>query len=108
MLRATSTFFVLLFCTFKLFAQIFFEHSQSLGVAGQYGMSISEGGGGISVADFNNDGLNDLSFATADGFEPLFYINKGTHFELVSPNFIDHDGEGKQIIWVDYNADGLG
>jgi len=89
-----------------LIAQTFTEQSQNLGVNGVYGISSSEGGGGISVADFNGDGLNDLSLATADGLEPIFYTNEGTHFELVSPNYIDHAGETKQILWVDYDADG--
>ena len=86
--------------------QIFFEQSQILGVTAKYGYSNSEGGGGISTADFNGDGLSDLSFSTAQGSEPMFYTNEGTHFQLVNPNFIDHDGEAKQIMWVDYDADG--
>lgn len=103
--RNTSLFF-LMFLSSLVYSQAFLEQSENLGVTASYGPSISEGGGGISFADFNSDGLDDLSFATSDGLHPVFYINKGTHFELVSPSFVEDNGEGKQIIWVDYDADG--
>ena len=39
--------------------------------------SNSLGGNGISFADFNQDGLDDLSLCTGPGQTPVFYVNLG-------------------------------
>ena len=55
-----------IFCLFFsniLCSQIVFEHvASNLGVDYSYG--DSEYGGGVSFADFNNDGWDDLTYAT--------------------------------------------
>jgi hypothetical protein len=61
-------------------------------------------GSGLSFYDFNNDGLDDLSFTmTADSCR--FYLNTGDGFELL-PSFMYADGESKCLLWADYDNDG--
>jgi len=107
MIRTSIVCIVLLASPLILICQTFSSQSVNLELIGSYGMNNSEGGGGLSLADFNSDGLDDISFATAAGFDPIFYINRGSHFEKVLPPYVSNTGEGKQIIWVDYDADGF-
>lgn len=61
-------------------------------------------GSGVSFCDFNNDGLDDLSFTmTNDSLR--FYLNNGEGFDLL-PSFAYANGEAKHILWVDYDNDG--
>lgn len=62
-------------------------------------------GGGVSVFDFNQDGLDDITLATEGGRELAFYINNGDHFELIDTP-VDHVEIAKQILWVDFDNDG--
>jgi len=62
-------------------------------------------GAGVSVYDFNQDGLDDLTLATERGQFIGFYINTGTSFEAM-PALIDNREEVKQILWADYDNDG--
>ncbi len=61
-------------------------------------------GSGASFYDYNNDGLDDLSFTmTNDSLR--FYLNTGDGFEL-QPSYAFGAGESKQVLWVDYDNDG--
>ena len=62
-------------------------------------------GGGVSVYDFNQDGLDDLTLATERGQLMGFYVNTGTSFEAM-PALVDNREEVKQILWADYDNDG--
>ena len=62
-------------------------------------------GAGISVYDFNKDGLDDLTLATEKGRLIGFYVNTGTSFEAI-PALVDNREEVKQILWADYDNDG--
>ena len=64
------------------------------------------GGGGVSFVDWNGDGFDDISFATNNGQDPIFFENKGDRFDLVSPGFVSNNYEHKQILWIDYDNDG--
>ena len=88
------------------FGQEFIEQSSNLGISGGFGNHDFDGGGGISFVDFNNDGLDDLTFATEHGEDVMFYENKGASFELVDPPFVSNTEETKQVVWVDYDNDG--
>ena len=89
-----------------LFSQSFQEVSQSLGVNESYGSGVHIQGGGISLVDFNLDGWNDLTLATRNNNEILFYQNNsGTSFSRVD-FLIPEFGRQKQILWVDYDNDG--
>lgn len=61
-------------------------------------------GSGLSFYDFDEDGLDDLSF-TMTNDSLVFYRNTGNGFELL-PSFIYGDGESKCVLWVDYDNDG--
>ncbi len=82
---------------------------QFTSLAGQYGIShlYGEGtaGGGISFADFNDDGLDDLSLATSTGEPVHFYQNTGNGVVKVSL-LPDLKGEIKHLLWVDFDNDG--
>lgn len=61
-------------------------------------------GGGVSFCDFDNDGLDDLTFANKSA-PPSFFRNTGSTFESYFPS-IQNDSEVKQINWIDYDNDG--
>ncbi len=62
-------------------------------------------GAGVSVYDFNQDGMDDLTLATERGQLIGFYINTGTSFEAIAA-LVDNREEVKQILWADYDNDG--
>ena len=62
-------------------------------------------GNGVSFRDFNNDGLDDLTFGTEYGQYVDFYINEGGSFRKIDP-LIDNQEEVKQVLWVDFDNDG--
>ena len=86
--------------------QEFYHQSVELEIEGTFGFPIWDSGGGISCADFNQDGLDDLTFATENGQDIIFFENKGDKFELVDPPFVSNIFESKQVLWVDYEGDG--
>lgn len=63
-------------------------------------------GNGISFADFNGDGWDDLSFAT-NAIDPIFYVNtEGNYMEIDLGITNEPQGDIKAILWVDYDNDG--
>ncbi|MDX1407711.1 MAG: VCBS repeat-containing protein, partial [Saprospiraceae bacterium] len=87
--------------------QSFDEVAGSAGLSGGYGSPTFFGGGGVSFADFNQDGWDDLTFCTGPGQQLQFYLNNGdSTFTLVDPPYIDHTGESTHAVWVDYDGDG--
>ncbi len=78
--------------------------AKPLGIEVQYGKSVL--GGGVSFADFDKDGWDDLTFATTKGKPLQFYRNNQGTFELVSPPYLSETGEAKHVLWVDYDNDG--
>jgi len=89
-----------------LSAQIFYRQEANLGIVGNFGADIWFGGGGVSFTDFNQDGLDDLTFGTEAGQNIRFFENKGDHFEEIMPFMISNTYENRQIVWVDYDNDG--
>ncbi|MFY0629920.1 MAG: VCBS repeat-containing protein [Flavobacteriaceae bacterium] len=85
-------------------SQLLFEESASAkGVGYAYGSAVY--GGGVSFADFNNDGWDDLTYATDETKEVLFFQNNNGTFNLVDLGINDMY-RVKQVIWVDYDNDG--
>ena len=85
-------------------SQIRFEESAAtMGVDATYGLSYL--GGGVSFWDFDNDGLDDITYATTAGEETHFYKNKGGSFSRVDLG-INDTYETKQVLWVDFDNDG--
>lgn len=62
-------------------------------------------GTGVSVCDFDGDGLDDLSFGTKST-PPLLYRNTGSGFTQVPFNHPSPDKPIKSIIWADIDNDG--
>ena len=95
--------FLLHLYTFSVYPQLFFnEVSSSFDFNHSYFQGIS--GAGLSFADFNNDGLDDISIPTNGEKSILFFKNDGT--KLISQNFnISYPYQVKQILWIDYDND---
>ncbi|MDG2275018.1 MAG: FG-GAP-like repeat-containing protein [Flavobacteriaceae bacterium] len=88
-----------------LCSQIAFEDvASNIGVDYSYG--DSEYGGGVSFADFNNDGWDDITYASEDGAQVYFFKNNNGVFNLVTLNGISNTYKTKQVIWIDYDNDG--
>ena len=62
-------------------------------------------GSGLSMADFNGDGLDDLSFAHHAG-ELQFYLGDGEGFTPFNLELPDYPNEAKSILWADIDNDG--
>lgn len=86
------------------------EYTQSFAeVAAEKGVLTGCGscgvGCGLSFADFNGDGWDDLTFGTQKGDNILFYQNNNGTFELIEAPIVNTD-KNEQILWVDYDNDG--
>jgi len=96
--------FSLLVSPFFCSSQLLFEESAaSLGVGDSYGISYY--GGGVSFCDFDDDGWDDITFATENDKEVLFFKNIEGEFTQVDLG-INDKYETKQVLWVDYDNDG--
>ena len=88
-----------------LFGQISFSENSS-----SQNINVSHGSksfvGGISFFDFNNDGWDDLTFASQEGDPIYFYQNNSGTFSSVSLNLVDNLNDTRQINWVDIDNDG--
>ena len=62
-------------------------------------------GAGLSMADFNGDGLDDLSIAHHMG-ELQFYLGDGAGFIPYDLELTDYPNEAKCILWADIDNDG--
>ena len=80
------------------------DASSQHGIATTFGSDAF--GGGVSFHDFNQDGWDDLTFATQLGDSLVFYENIGGTFQEVYFEGIHHAGHVKQILWCDYDNDG--
>ncbi|MDU8886889.1 FG-GAP-like repeat-containing protein [Yeosuana sp. MJ-SS3] len=87
-----------------LYTQIYFED-----VASTLGVSITGNSGtvlgGVSFYDFNNDGWDDLTFASKETSPVRFFKNLSGTFVEETFN-ITITGHSKQVLWVDYDNDG--
>lgn len=64
------------------------------------------GGNGISMADFNQDGWDDISIGLPAS-NPGFFINNQGNFESVELGITnDTEGDVKMVLWADYDNDG--
>jgi hypothetical protein len=92
---------VLLLCTPLSGVAQFSDFSEWLNI--QQGGSEGLYGNGISLHDFNRDGLDDITICT-NGNGVRTYINSGDSLEEISLfNFIE--GDIKQPVWVDFDND---
>ncbi len=105
-MKLVSTILVSIMILCSLHGQEFYHQSSEVEVEGTFGFPIWDGCGGLSCADFNGDGLDDLTFGTEQGEDIVFLENKGDRFELVDPPFVSNIHETKQVLWADYDGDG--
>lgn len=90
--------------SFFCFGQLSFQDNATLlGVGFSYGSSYL--GGGVSFCDFDNDGWDDLTFATTNGENIYFFKNINGTFNKVDLG-INTSNHNKQVIWVDFDNDG--
>lgn len=100
-------FRVLISCLVLTSAQIL--EAQTFGdVTGDHNINATHPGGvfgnGVSFADFNGDGWDDLSFLQYNE-SPLFYENIEGQFQYTNLD-IELYGDPKMILWADYDSDG--
>jgi len=86
-------------------SQSFINIAPSIGISSGYNGDNADFGGGVSFADFNNDGFDDLTLATGAEQAIIFYQNVNGALLQIAPLVINHDAQ-KQILWVDYDNDG--
>ena len=98
-------FFAFSVCFSGINAQIYFQDTSST-----IGLNFSTGstylGNGVSFCDADNDGWDDLTFATGAGLPVLFLKNVNGTFVNQPFNFTDPLYQTKQVNWVDYDNDG--
>jgi len=101
-----KTLLIIFICfTCRLNAQISFENQSSIrGINHDTGNVTM--GGGLSFADFDGDGLDDISLGTGNGQSIQFYKNYGGFFAQLDLLPIDLNFQNKSIIWVDFDNDG--
>ena len=88
-----------------LSAQISFSEtsvSQNINVAHGSGAFV----GGMSFFDFNNDGWDDLSYASQDGDPLYFFQNNSGVFAGINFDGVNNVSDTRQINWVDIDNDG--
>lgn len=86
-------------------AQSYSDVATQLGITHDYGSSPNAGG--VSFFDFDQDGLDDLSFAGDYGSPSAFYRNTGDGFELFTLQGVEQEADAaKHILWLDVDNDG--
>lgn len=96
---------LILFSFNILSAQVTFEESaQDLGISITCEYTFL--GNGVTFFDYDNDGLDDITFATALGDPIYFYKNINGNFVSQSLNISNNNARNKQINWVDIDNDG--
>ena len=93
-----------------MFALSIFETSAQLVVDdGVLGVFSDHTGGylgsGVSFADFNGDGKDDLSFGHHEG-ELRFYLAVDDGFEEIDLGLITPNAQSKGMLWADVDNDG--
>ncbi|MFM1932762.1 MAG: hypothetical protein RL226_2065 [Bacteroidota bacterium] len=101
MKRAILLCAILPFLSINLSSQTFNNVAEDLGIS-----AVVSGlfGAGVSFADFDGDGLDDLTFAVSNA-APKVYKNNNGSFTLMNFQFAVMS-DPKAIFWVDYDNDG--
>ncbi|MFT5245394.1 MAG: hypothetical protein ACI9RU_001120 [Litorivivens sp.] len=101
-LKSQSFLAVLLLCYTACSAQTYQDVLPDWNI--NVSFAIGEYGGGVSLVDWNGDGLDDMSVCQ-NGSDPKFFQNVSGVLVEVEP-FFSNDDELKQMNWVDFDNDG--
>ncbi|WP_298514569.1 FG-GAP-like repeat-containing protein [uncultured Kordia sp.] len=85
-------------------AQILFEEKAielGINITGSFSTQL----GGVSFYDYDNDGWDDITFASKGNFPVRFFKNNSGTFVEETFN-MTVTGHSKQVLWVDYDNDG--
>lgn len=89
----------------NLYGQVAFNNeAQELGIEVLCGNTLF--GNGISFFDYDNDGWDDITIATANGDPIRFFKNINGNYVEQSLNIPNNNWKNKQINWVDIDNDG--
>jgi len=89
----------------NLYGQVAFNNeAQELGIEVLCGNTLF--GNGISFFDYDNDGWDDITIATANGDPIRFFKNINGNYVEQSLNISNNNWNNKQINWVDIDNDG--
>lgn len=103
-MRTMYTLVALLATAVTLYSQISFrEAADTLGI--DEVKTEASIGNGISLVDFDGDGLDDVTIGTQMGRPIAFFRNTGDGFVRLN-DLVDHQEDAKQVLWVDYDNDG--
>lgn len=95
---------VSLLCLSKAWTQTFTDVAAIQGI-NVFPTTALINGAGVSFYDFNQDGWDDLSFVM-EGSAPEFFFNNNGNFQP-APILIPNNRETKQLLWVDYDNNGV-
>ena len=96
---------LIIFSVNLLGAQVSFtESAQQLGI--NINCEYTFLGNGVSFFDYDNDGLDDITVATALGDPIYFYKNINGNFVSQTLNIPNNNERNRQINWVDIDNDG--
>jgi hypothetical protein len=88
----------------KSFGQQFVDKTFELGIYHSYG--LGQAGGGVSCADFDNDGWDDITLGSSQNKPIHFYKNiNGKVFQRLDL-IGDMTDDVKSIMWIDFDNDG--
>ncbi|WP_156115596.1 FG-GAP-like repeat-containing protein [Psychroserpens sp. Hel_I_66] len=105
MIKKYPFLFLINLITYFSFCQINYQNNAtSLGL--NYTVGTPYLGSGASFVDFDNDGWDDLTFASGDGQPVKFFRNNNGVFEDIDFNIINLNYQTKQVNWVDFDNDG--
>ena len=107
--RGVLTFSIFILSCLYSQAQVnFVESLASLGdETTTFGSSVSAiHGPGISFADFDNDGWDDITLPASENRSFQFLRNTGGQFEVLSLPIDDEGFRARQASWVDFDNDG--
>lgn len=92
-------------CPYGLSGQVVF---QEVSEAVNFNFTNSvEFGSGVSFCDFDNDGWDDITVGGDEGDEIIFYKNFEGTFDPIFMNIQHPFVPIKQLVWIDFNNDGL-
>lgn len=82
---------------------LFSDVAQSMGIQ----FPLQNYYGSVSFVDFDDDGLDDLSFSSRTGYPIYLFKNKGTIFENVTSALgLEIKDWSMQLLWCDFDNDG--